>query len=121
MFRLRSRASVPFLLVLVACQTTMVPVDGTSDDSVRVAVSVGDTVRVLTKYGERPTFEVTSVTEVALVGDDHHIPYNDMAFVEIRHRETKPGNVAGVILVFAAGAVLVEGLENVGPGFPSVP
>ena len=53
------------LLVLVAhiaagCVSTMVPVTETDDSPIRVSIAVGDTVRVLTKHGDRPTFRVTA-------------------------------------------------------------
>jgi len=109
------------LMILISgCQTTMVPVSNTDDSPFRLSIAVGDTVRVLTKYGDRPTFEVIDITENALIGRDQSIRYDDMAFVEKRTRESSTGNVLVVILVIAAGAVAVEGLGEIGPGFPSV-
>lgn len=113
--------SVVLSVLLAGCQTTMVPLDGTSDETVRISIAVGDTVRVLTKHGDRPTYEVTSITEDALIGDDYQIRYEDMAFIEKRQRGANPGSVVGVILIVAVGAVAVEGLGNIGPGFPAVP
>ena len=112
---------VAALMVLISgCETVMVPVSGTNDSPLRLSIAVGDTVRVLTKYGDRPTFEVTDITENALIGRDQNIRYDDMAFVERRSREATAGNALAVILVIAAGAVAVEGLGEIGPGFPNV-
>ena len=113
---------VVFALMVLnsGCETTMVPVSNTNDSPLRLSISVGDTVRVLTKYGDRLTFEVTDITENALIGRDQNIRYDDMAFVERRSREATAGNALAVILVVAAGAVVVEGLGKIGPGFPSV-
>ena len=109
------------LMVLIsACETTMVPISNTDDSPLRLSIAVGDTVRVLTKYGDRPTFEVTDITENALIGRDQNIRYDDMAFVERRSREAATGNALAVILVVVAGAVAVEQLGKIGPGFIGV-
>lgn len=111
---------VALMVLISGCETVMVPVSGTNDSPLRLSIAVGDTVRVLTKYGDRPTFEVTDITENALIGRDQNIRYDDMAFVERRSREATAGNALAVILVIAAGAVAVEGLGEIGPGFPNV-
>ena len=109
------------LLILIAgCETTMVPITDTQGSPVRLSIAVGDTVRVLTKYGDRPTFEVTDITETVLIGKNQSIRYDDMAFVEKQSRQGSKGNALAVILALVAGAVLVEGLTEIGPGFPSV-
>jgi hypothetical protein len=111
---------VALMVLISGCETVMVPVSGTNDSPLRLSIAVGDTVRVLTKYGDRPTFEVTDITENALIGRNQNIRYDDMAFVERRSREATAGNALAVILVIAAGAVAVEGLGEIGPGFPNV-
>lgn len=110
-----------FLLILIAgCATTMVPITDTQESPLRLSIAVGDTVRVLTKYGDRPTFKVTDITETVLIGKNQSIRYDDMAFVEKQSRQGAKGNALTVILVVVAGAVVVEGLSGIGPGFPSV-
>lgn len=111
---------VALMVLISGCETVMVPVSGTNDSPLRLSIAVGDTVRVLTKYGDRPTFEVTDITEDSLIGRDQNIRYDDMAFVERRSREATAGNALAVILVIAAGAVAVEGLGEMGAGFPNV-
>lgn len=115
---------VPVVFVLMAlisgCETTMVPVSNTNDAPLRLSIAVGDTVRVLTKYGDRPTFKVIDITEIALIGKDQSIRYADMAFVEKESRKAASESVLAVFLVLALGAVLVEGIGEIGPGFPSV-
>ena len=115
---------VPVVLVLMAlisgCVTTMVPVTDTNAAPLRLSIAVGDTVRVLTKYGDRPTFKVLDITEIALIGKDQSIRYDDMAFVEKKSRIAVSESALGVFLVLALGAVAVEGYGNMGAGFPSV-
>ena len=77
---------------------------------IRVEVAVGDTVRVLTKYGERPTFKLTEIDSEGLAGDGQRIPYSDMVFVE--RLATSPGESAVVALFIAAGAVYLEALRD---------
>jgi len=111
-------AVVLFALVTAGCATIMVPVANTGDSPIRVSVAVGDTVRVLTKHGDRPTFQVTDITEETLIGDNQSIRYDDMAFVEKRTRHKAKAIAGGVILVIFAGAVTYEGLSTI--GIPSV-
>jgi len=70
---------------------------------IRIEVSVGDTVRVLTKYGERPIFEVTEIGPEAMVGAGRQIPYADMVFVE--KLSASPVESAVVALSIADGVV----------------
>ncbi len=113
---------VVFSLLNAGCATRMVPVTGTDEMSVSITVAVGDTVRVLTKYGDRPIFQVTDINSDALIGKDQQIHFADMAFVEKqvpgRPRDGEPSALAVVLLV-AASTVTVMGLKRVGPGFPS--
>jgi hypothetical protein len=109
------------LLVLIAlvaagCATTMVPVSETGDSPIRVSIAVGDTVRVLTKHGDRPTFQVTDISEEVLFGDDQSIRYDDMAFLEKRtRRDANAGEVAAssVILIIFAGVVTYLGANGI--------
>ena len=115
---------VPVVFVMMGlisgCKTTMVPVSDTNDAPLRLSIAVGDTVRVLTKYGDRPTFKVIDITEIALIGKDQSIRYDDMAFIEKESRMAASESALGVFLVLALGAVAVEGYGNMGAGFPSV-
>lgn len=97
----------------------MVPVSSTDESRVRISIAVGDTVRVLTKYGDRPTFRVTDITEQALIGKGQNVSFDDMAFVEKRVRGAMKNGALAAILVIAAGAVAVETIGEIGPGFPS--
>lgn len=111
------------LPLLLACAPPMVPLAGPDDDFKRVSVSVGDTVRVLTKYGERPIFEVTDITEDALVGENQRIPYSEMAFLELKQGRTLDRRQAlTAVLVLTAGAVAFERvLESIPPGMGTAP
>jgi len=111
---------VALLFLISSCQSTMEPISDTDELPLQLSIAVGDTVRVLTKYGDRPTFEVTEVTEDALTGREQSIRYDDMAFVEKRSGMGSQGNTLTVILAIVGGAVIVEGLSNIPPGFPSV-
>jgi hypothetical protein len=114
---------VPVVFALMAlisgCATTMVPVLDTNAAPLRLSIAVGDTVRVLTKYGDRPTFKVLDITEIALIGKDQSIRYDDMAFVEKKSRKADAESVLAVSLVLALGAVAVDGFGRIAPGFPS--
>jgi hypothetical protein len=107
--------SVVVLMVLISGCQTMVPVTGTDESGLRVSISVGDTVRVLTKFGDRETFEVIEITEDTLIGKDHSIRYQDMAFVEKRSTNAVVGNTLAVALLVVGGAVVFDGLSGLGP------
>lgn len=111
-------AIVLLSLLNTSCATRMVPVTDTGDSPVRISVSVGDTVRVLTKHGERPTFQITEITQEALFGEGQRIPYDDMAFVEKRTRKrTASEDVAtGAVLVIASGLVVLAVLGGASLG-----
>ena len=103
---------VSFALIALGCATEMVPVSATIDSPVRVSIVVGDTVRVLTKHGDRLTFRVTEINEDALAGDDESVRYDDMAFVEKRTKRKLGAEerlAAGAFLVVIAGAVTYLG------------
>ena len=108
------------MALICGCQT-MQPVAAPTASGLRLSVTVGDTVRVLTKYGDRPTFEVTEVTQDALLGNEQNIRYDDMAFVEKRSVKAQRGNALAVILLLVGGAVIVEGLSELPPGLSGVP
>lgn len=105
---------------LSGCASRMIPVSGTDEPSVSITVAVGDSVRVLTKHGERPTYMVTDITKEALIGADQQIRFEDMAFVEKRVRgqaaDGQPGALA-VVLMVVASTVSVREFKRLGPGF----
>jgi hypothetical protein len=92
----------------------MKPVADTTEGLVRVELSVGDTVRVLTKSGERPRFRETQIEPDFLEGDDVRIPYDDMVFVEKKLVFRKPlaasAVAASVVLVQLADGIFVPQL-----------
>jgi hypothetical protein len=110
---------VVLALIVLIFGCSMVPVPDTADVPLRLSVAVGDTVRVLTKYGDRPTFKVTDVTETALIGRNHSIFYDDMAFVEKWSGPSAQSTVV-VVLLLVGGAVLVEEMRGMGAGIPDV-
>jgi len=81
-----------------------------------VEVAIGDTVRVLTKYGERPVFEVTEISAEALVGADIRIAYDDMVFVE-RLTVSGIGTTAVVLSIVGSIVVVREFEEALGEAF----
>ena len=109
----RSRVILVLLALSVAgCVHTMEPVsEGTQ---IRVQLSIGDTVRVLTKDSERRTFRVAAFEPDVLVGEDAgdsiRVPYEDIVFLERREvsREATAMLAAGVVII----AVLVIGFEG---------
>lgn len=99
-----SRFRVIFVLLALSvagCVHTMVPVS--EGPEIRVQLSIGDTVRVLTKDSERRTFRVAAFEPDVLVGEDGgdsiRVPYEDIVFLE--RREVSRGGTA----IVAAGVV----------------
>jgi hypothetical protein len=103
-------------LLTLGCATDMVPVSDTNDSPIRVSIVIGDTVRVLTKYGDRVTFRVTEITEEVLAGGNESVRYDDMAFVEKRTNRklnNQESIAVGATLLIAAGAVMYLGGNGV--------
>ncbi len=110
-----SRFRVIFVLLALSvagCVHTMEPVsEGTQ---IRVQLSIGDTVRVLTKDSERLTFRVAALEPDVLVGEDAgdsiRVPYEDIVFLERRefNRDATAMFVAGGVII----AVLVFGFDG---------
>ena len=114
---------IPLILVLTAlfagCGTVMEPISNTDESQIRISIAVGDTVRVLTKYGDRPTFEVTDITDKSLIGKNVDIRFADMAFLEKRtsgipNDGIPPDGVLSAVVVVNVGMVVLEGLATVG-------
>ncbi len=99
--------------LLFGCVRVMEPVVSEGDE-IRVELSVGDTVRVLTKDSERRTFRVAAFEPDVLVGEDGgdsiRVPYEDIVFLERRevNRDATAMLAAGVVII----AVLVIGFEG---------
>lgn len=102
-------------ITVVGCAKTMQPISGTESSTIHVSIAVGDTVRVLTKYGDRQTFKVSKITEETLDGEVQSIRYTDMAFVEKRVRAVRNENevAAHAILVLIGGAVAVQSINGI--------
>jgi hypothetical protein len=115
----RSMRASSFVVVLAAgivgCTSTMQPISGTEASMVHVAIVVGDTVRVLTKNGDRQTFKVTEITADTLDGEGQSIRYDEMAFVEKRVPDSKKEDkvAASVILTLLAGIVVGITLNDI--------
>ena len=75
--------NVPVLLVCLLSACAYQPISPTAD-GISGAVSVGDTVRVTTRDGQRQTFVVTSVDAAAVRGEGSAIPYAQIAQMERR-------------------------------------
>lgn len=110
-----SRFRVIFVLLALSvagCVHTMEPVS--EGPQIRVQLSIGDTVRVLTKDSERRTFRVAALEPDVLVGEDAgdsiRVPYEDIVFLERRevNRDATAMLAAGVVII----AVLVIGFEG---------
>ncbi len=110
-----SRFRVIFVLLALSvagCVHTMEPVsEGTQ---IRVQLSIGDTVRVLTKDSERLTFRVAAFEPDVLVGEDAgdsiRVPYEDIVFLE--RREFSRDETAMLAAVVGIIAVLVIGFDG---------
>ena len=97
--QMRLTPVVIFLLAFLAsCVTTMEPVGDPDASTLRLSITVGDTVRVLTKYGDRSTFKVLEITGKSLVGKREDIQFDDMAFVEKRVSTVSGKSAATVVL-----------------------
>lgn len=107
------------LLGLSACSTTMRQIPFDAEGSVAASVAVGDTVRVLTKDGERRTFKVTDITMTTLLGKDVEIAFADIEILEKRYAGATGKTTTTALLAIAAGALIVVGLSKVPPGIPS--
>lgn len=97
-----------FLQGCMSLQTVQVPQDGSGP----AAVQVGDTVEVATHAGQVHRFQVTEVTNEALVGKDLRIAYTDISDLKAAHKgegKSRPvlwvvgGVVLAAILIGAAG------------------
>lgn len=102
-----------YVVTLSGCAYTMEPVS--DDQEIRVQLTVGDTVRVLTKDSQRRVFEIVSLESDAMTGDDIRISYADIVFLERRRSSpgrTAAGVSAGVLMtvmlvITASGAAVV--------------
>lgn len=112
-----------FLLVLLlgtaACTATMRQVPFDADGSVAANVAVGDTVRILTKNGDRQSFKVTDITMRTLIGEDVEIAFSDIEIIEKRISGVNGKGATTAMLAIAAGALIVVGLSKVPPGIPA--
>ncbi len=111
-----SRFRVIFVLLALSvagCAHTMVPVS--EGPEIRVQLSIGDTVRVLTKDSERRTFRVAAFEPDVLVGEDGgdsiRVPYEDIVFLE--RREVSRGGTAMLAAGVVTTALLIITLEGV--------
>ncbi len=100
--------------LLFGCVRVMEPVVSEGDE-IRVELSVGDTVRVLTKDSERRTFRVAAFEPDVLVGEDGgdsiRVPYEDIVFLE--RREVSRGGTASLAAGVVTTALLIITLEGV--------
>jgi hypothetical protein len=80
---------------------TMEPVSSDHQE-VRVQISVGDTVRVLTKDSERRVLKIVSLDEHAMTGEKIRIPYEDIVFLE---RRTFSSGRTAAVSATGAGAL----------------
>lgn len=106
------------LLGLSACSTSMRQIPFDAEGTVAASVAVGDTVRVLTKDGDRQTFKVTDITMTTLIGEDIEIAFSDIEVLEKRYAGATGKTTTTALLAIAAGALIVVGLSKVPPGFP---
>ena len=105
------RAVAPLLWMgLTACVAN--PVADFGEGPIRVEVAVGDSLRVLTKDGERPRFRVEAIHADGLSGEGIRVKYDEMVFVETL--TFSPGKTAAigsaVILIIFAGKIVTEDL-----------
>lgn len=104
------------LSALCACVHVMEPVPD-DPQAMRVQVSVGDTVRVLTKDSERRTFTIDALDTEALVGKDVRIPYSEIVFLE--KKALRAGQTATAIglgaLATALLVITVDGAVYIPP------
>jgi len=103
----RCRLVVLCLIAVAACVHTMEPVS--EGQQIRVQLSVGDTVRVLTKDSQRRVFKIVSLESDAMTGEDVRVPYADIVFLERRTfspERTAAASAAGVLgtVVLVIGA-----------------
>lgn len=113
---IRFSGLVVFVVVaLSGCAYTMEPVG--DDQEIRVQLTVGDTVRVLTKDSQRRVFKIVSLESDAMIGDEVRIPYADIVFLE--RRRSSPGRTAaGVTTGVLMTIILVVTASGAAVGFP---
>jgi hypothetical protein len=99
-------------LLLQGCasmQTVPVPQGGSGTP----AVQVGDSVEVTTRAGQVHRFEVTEMTNDALVGKDTRVPYADIT--ELKAARQDEGKLR-IVLWIVGGIALLAALIGAGGG-----
>ncbi len=104
-----------FLIVLICLSTsctTMHPIAvDANGDQIRNEISVGDTIRVVTKNNTVQTIQVTTVGASSVIGSAAQpatlieIPYQDIKELEVRH-----GSTAKTIWLVVGAVVLGLGI-----------
>jgi hypothetical protein len=102
-------AAAACALALGGCVHTMEPVSSEQEQT-RVELSVGDTVRVLTKDSQRRIFRIESIEPDALAGKDAKgndvtAAYSDIVFIE--RRTFSPGRTAALSAAGVMATVLL--------------
>ncbi|MEX2150479.1 MAG: hypothetical protein WD793_09680 [Steroidobacteraceae bacterium] len=106
-----------FCLFLQGC-TTMQPVQVPQSGTGPAAVQVGDTVELTTRAGRQHRFQVTEVTDDALVGQDMRVSYADIADLKTaRQDETKSKSVMWVLGGVALVALLIGAASGGGSSY----
>lgn len=84
--QLRSKAQrvTTFILICLLAGCAMQPISGPQDDPRQMAVHEGDTLRILTKDGQRRTVKVTQIDSTGVGSKEEHILFSDMVLVERR-------------------------------------
>jgi hypothetical protein len=121
---LRVTALLLSIVLLFTGCTTFRPVPFPPPDNHRLALQIGDYVRIQRQDGSRREFRVERIQSDALAGEGAVVNFTDIRQVEVR-RINKTGTVlvvAGVVvgIVVVAGVVLLlSGNFAVMPGGPS--
>jgi hypothetical protein len=94
-----------------------VPVRNADQTVARPAVSVGESVVVTTRSGEKKQFTVTAVEEDALVGSSERVAYADMQQLDVRRSEGgKKGLIIGAVVLGVAAIAAAAGGGGSGGG-----
>jgi hypothetical protein len=109
------------LLLGAACTTHRAVMPAAGDAASALQIKQGDTIRVVTKYRDRLTLQVTEIRghevegvttqpsphETVPAGKKAIIPYEDLAMVEVTRRS--PGKTMGLVAVLTVVGAVVSG------------
>ena len=104
------------LFLICGCVThEYVPLEKNTNVALPYDVSVGDTVKIITKQPNSFEFEITDISEDALIGEDVEIAFADIW--KLQKKEVDKATSAGVSIAIAWGAALMVAMVALAVAF----